>query len=302
MSGFSAEWLRLREPFDHAARQQAGLHAIVASWADDWRAPPHDGVLQIVDLACGCGANLRELALHLGGRQRWRLIDHDPALLAAVRPAMQDWAGQHALTLHHTEQGLCLQGSDLHIEVVTEQRDLAAHLATLDLRGTHLLTASALLDLVSARWLHELAHLLQTSAVASLFVLSVDGRTHWSDQHAHDALVDQLFTQHQGRDKGFGPALGPQAARAWTHILQAAAFDVHTARSDWHIDGAQDARMLGAMIEGQAQAATEQEPGAASHIQTWRVYRAQHLAHTRLTIGHVDILARPASPIGLPQD
>ena len=48
MSGFSADWLVLREPFDARARDPAVLDAVTAS-LKAYRS------IRIVDLACGTG-------------------------------------------------------------------------------------------------------------------------------------------------------------------------------------------------------------------------------------------------------
>ena len=74
MSGFSADWLTLREPYDLRARNPEVVAAIAASVA----ALPS---VHIADLACGTGANVRALSRHLPARQVWRLADNDLGLL-----------------------------------------------------------------------------------------------------------------------------------------------------------------------------------------------------------------------------
>ena len=72
MSGFSADWLALREPLDHASRNAAVAAACAAHFAGA-------ETLAVLDLGCGTGSNLRALAPILPERQDWRLVDHDPA-------------------------------------------------------------------------------------------------------------------------------------------------------------------------------------------------------------------------------
>ena len=74
MSGFSADWLTLREPYDLRARSGEVIAAVAASVA----ALPS---VHIVDLACGTGATVRALTGHLPSRQTWRLADNDLGLL-----------------------------------------------------------------------------------------------------------------------------------------------------------------------------------------------------------------------------
>src|SRR5439155_27096120 len=68
MSGFSADWLMLREPYDLRARNLTVLVAVETSLR------PRSQV-QIVDLASGTGSTLRALSPRLPKRQNWTLID-----------------------------------------------------------------------------------------------------------------------------------------------------------------------------------------------------------------------------------
>src|SRR6187551_1839661 len=71
---FSAEWLKLREPFDRRARNRDVLDAVFAFCAGK-------SSLTIADLACGTGSTLRMLHPHIKARQHWRLFDNDLSLL-----------------------------------------------------------------------------------------------------------------------------------------------------------------------------------------------------------------------------
>ena len=74
--------------------------------------------------------------------------------------------------------------------------------------GRALVTASALLDLVSEEWLRSLAARCRESGAALLFALSYDGRIQCSPDEPEDAAIRELVNQHQRTDKGFGRALG----------------------------------------------------------------------------------------------
>ncbi len=81
MSGFSAEWLRQREPFDAAARAVAAERLQLARWLAALK--PDAAPWRVIDLGCGTGANYRALAPMLAGPQQWCVVDHDKALLDA---------------------------------------------------------------------------------------------------------------------------------------------------------------------------------------------------------------------------
>jgi hypothetical protein len=57
MSGFSAEWLALREPVDHRSRNQ-GLQADVLDYLAQIK-PVKAGAIHIIDLGSGTRSNVR---------------------------------------------------------------------------------------------------------------------------------------------------------------------------------------------------------------------------------------------------
>jgi len=299
LSGFSADWLHLREPFDHAARETDASALGLRDRLARWRRRSPGVALPVIDLACGHGANLRALAPGLGGEQRWRLVDHDAALLAAVPDAFAEWARQrkYRLMLEGSagdQQAVDIAGPDFHARVVCERVDLARDLASLDFGEAPLVTASALLDLVSAPWLQALIHKTRAARAALLFGLSVDGRTAWNPADPGDELVHGLFSQHQRRDKGFGPALGSEAASIALQHLACAGYETQQTQTDWFIEGALAPQMQRAMVEGMAAVALEQNPAAHDTVRSWKARRCAGIGRTRLRVGHVDIVATPA--------
>jgi SAM-dependent methyltransferase len=268
MSTFAADWLRQREPFDAAARATAAARLRLADWLAARR--PAGGTWRVIDLACGAGANLRALAPLLGGAQQWLLVDHDPALLAHARA----------------------RGVDVEHRLL----DLARDLEALPFDGSTLVTASALLDLVSAAWLDRLVACCAGAGAAVLLTLSVDGRQVWHPADREDDLVRRLFTDHQARDKGFGPALGPRAAAAAARAFRAAGYVVRSARSDWWLDARADPEALALqhrLIDGIGGAAIEQAPAGAARLRDWQARRHALAPHSTLRIGHLDLMVTP---------
>jgi SAM-dependent methyltransferase len=272
VSGFDAAWLALREPADAAARSVALEAALARALAG--RGSP----LECADLACGTGANLRRLAPHLPGPQQWRLVDTDPALLAE--------AGRRCAGLRAADGAA--------VEVAYVQADLAA--ADLDAccSGAALVTASALLDLVSEAWLDRLAAAIARARAAALFALDYDGRRACEPADADDALAHAAFDAHQRRDKGFGPALGPRAASYAARVLEQRGYRVWRARADWRL-GPGDAPLQAELLRGWARAAAEAAPESRETVDAWLGRRLALLDSGRswLTVGHEDLLATP---------
>ena len=138
MSGFSPEWLALREPADHRSRNTDVLAALRAAFA-------RRDEMTIVDLGCGTGSNLRATAPWLGRKQHWLLVDHDPRLLTAARQRLIAWADA-AETRNDT---LKLKKEGSLLTVVFREADLAADLEDVLDKGGDLVTAAALFDITS---------------------------------------------------------------------------------------------------------------------------------------------------------
>jgi hypothetical protein len=286
VSGFSTDWLKLREPHDAAARAAA----LVAQAAGMRDAAP----LEVVDLGAGSGANLRWLAPRLGGRQRWRLVDDDATQLGAALRDTQIWAeAGGAQARAPSRESLDFADGRCECRVDVERLDLATQLARLDLPRAALVTASALLDLVSADWLRALAARCREAQARVLFALNYDGRTTCSPAEPEDAEVLELFNRHQRRDKSFGAALGPDAAHAAERELAALGYEVTTAASDWRLEPAA-ASLQRTLIDGWLDAALEVAPHRRAALTDWRRRRHAHAAAGRsaLIVGHVDVAGR----------
>ncbi|MBL8587525.1 MAG: class I SAM-dependent methyltransferase [Methylobacteriaceae bacterium] len=276
--GFSADWLALREPADHAARD-AGLAAAAAATLAEKRTP------HIVDLGCGAGSNLRGFAPALGPRQRWTLVDYDPRLLAAAREALTRWADRAVVE----PDGLRLEKAGKLIDVAFRQADLAADPAAPLAGEVDLVTAAALFDLVSQEWLERFADALATRRLPLYTVLIYDGIERWSPPYAADAAALAAFHAHQATDKGFGLALGPQAAPAFDAALARRGYRVRRARSPWRLTAA-DAPLIRELADGAARAIAETGRLPAADVESWRIARR---AASACEIGHEDLLATP---------
>lgn len=286
MSGFSADWLRLREPADTAARD-ASLVALHSR-----------AEITIVDLGAGAGANLRYMAPRLGGAQTWTLVDHDAALLAAARTATVQWGA--ALGADEGAEPAAANRS-FTLRVTMRELDLARSLAALELPRGALVTSSALLDLVSAEWLDELARRCAAAGAPVLFALIYDGRTVCEPAEPEDAEALALFNRHQAGDKGFGPALGPAAARAAEQAFAKLGYRIETRASDWRLEP-RDAALQRALVDGWLGAALEIAPERAAVLRSWHRRRLEHveLGRSRITVGHADFAGRPADMDGPP--
>jgi hypothetical protein len=265
MSGFSAEWLALRESYDLHARNPVVLDAVATLFKS------HDAV-SVVDLACGAGSTIRALSSHLPARQHWDLVDHDQRLLTLA------CSGKFAGDVRLNAVPLDLSGN---FEVAFD--------------GTKdLITISALLDLVSESWLDRFAREIAARALPVYAALTYDGRIDISPSDPLDEAIASAINAHQRTDKGFGPALGPSAAAAAISRLEGLGYSVVHGSSDWVI-GAADQKIQLELLAGWATAASEIEALSRRDIDNWLTRRKDEVGARASTmrVGHVDFFATP---------
>ena len=266
MSGFSADWLTLREPYDLCARKPEVIAAVAASVA----ALPS---VHIVDLACGTGANVRALSRHLPARQVWRLADNDLGLLGRA----------NAMAL------------DDNVKVTAVPLDLNRDLeAALD-GAVDLVTTSAFLDLVSKDWLDRLTTEIAARSIPFYAALTYDGRIEISPHDPADAAIIAALNAHQGTDKGFGPALGPEAASEGIAAFERLGYAVTHRRSDWTMAPTDHDIQL-EIFSGWAAAAREIGVLSLAETVSWLTRRRASVAAgtSSLRVGHVDFFAVPS--------
>jgi hypothetical protein len=265
VTGFAADWLALREPYDQRARNPAVLDALASAVA-------HFSSIAVVDLACGTGATLRAISTRLPSRQSWRLIDNDLGLLA--RAADLAFRANIAATAN----------------AVDLARDLEAALdGPIDL-----VTTSAFLDLVSADWLERFVIELAARRLPLYAALSYDGRALLAPEDPHDRAIIAAVNRHQLIDKGFGPALGPGASARALARLEVVGYRVVYGTSDWHL-APHDREIQEKTLAGWAGAARELGDLSLATVASWLTRRRDLIATGRSTIrvGHVDFFARP---------
>jgi SAM-dependent methyltransferase len=280
---FSAEWLALREPVDHASRNAAVGAALGAAFAGR-------STVRVLDLGCGTGSNLRATAPLLGQRQEWLLADHDPALLVAARETLAGWADR----ARDADGRIDLVKDGRDITVTFYKADLTRDLAKLLAMKPELVTASALFDLISPDWIERFAGEVKAAGAAFFTVLTYDGRDSFAPAHPLDAEVIAAFAAHQHGDKGFGPAAGPRGAATLAHAFRSAGFTVQEGDSPWRI-GPDHAALAGDLVRGIAGAVTETGKVGASGLHGWLAFRLRHLtqADALIVTGHTDTLALP---------
>lgn len=264
---FTADWLSSREQADHAARDVGLTQTLVDALA------PLTAV-RVFDLGSGTGSNLRYLAPRLPMPQHWTLFDHDAQLLKVAEKTCVSVQSSLSASLR-----LQTQSTDL-----TRMNDINWP------HKPHLVTASALLDLVSTDWLQQLAILAADWQAVVLFTLSYNGEFSFTQPLADDALVRDAFNSHQ-RSGG----LGPDAAGVASVALQQQGFRVLQAISTWQLHEPRHSALKQGMIRGWADAATEQAPEQKARIAQWQSERLSHIPEDHIRVGHVDLLALPDS-------
>lgn len=263
------EWLDLREPADAKARDRGLVEHLR-------RYVPATGTHVIHDLACGTGSFGRWLAPLLPGPQRWVLHDLDESLLeaAAAKPP------PHAL-----------DGSPVSVET---RRSDVTRLQPDDLADATLVTASALLDLLTREELDQLIDVVGEAACPVFLSLTVVGRVELAPAHPLDSRVASAFDDHQGRATVRGRLLGPGAVAAAEAGFRRQGAEVLIRPTPWRL-GAAQSELASEWFTGWIAAACEQSAELASNA---GAYARRRLAQARageldVTVGHADLLVLP---------
>lgn len=266
-SPVTPDWLALREPADAAARA-SDLADRLSGWL---RHRAGDAPIVVRDLGCGTGSMGRWLAGRLPGPQHWLLHDRDPDLVDRA--------------VHTLPAGITAEPQ-------------VGDLTTLDaaqLAGTTVVTASALLDVLTADEVERLAAACATAGCATLLALSVTGSVLLTPTDPFDSAFAAAFDAHQRRTVDGRRLLGPDAAPA-----AAAAFGRHgvavvRAPSPWRL-GADDFPLLEQWLRGWLAAACEHRPSLVPEAPSYLRRRLADAARgeLRVVVGHADLLALPA--------
>ncbi|MFE1250611.1 SAM-dependent methyltransferase [Streptomyces sp. NPDC058735] len=271
---YAPEWLQLREPADASARAHDLLDPLRIRLAD---LPGKSGVV-IHDLGCGTGSMGRWLAPRLDGAQHWILHDRDPYLLhfAAV-------ASPHSAA----------DGSRVSVET---RRGDVARLTPDALQGASLVTASALLDVLTQEELGTLAATCAGAGAPALLTLSVAGSVELTPSHPLDQEIARAFNDHQRRDG----LLGPDAVTAAAEVFSEHGATVRLHPSPWRL-GPEQAALTEQWLRGWVGAAVEQRPELRADADVYLAERLKACAAGELhvTVHHTDLLAlcRPADGV-----
>ncbi len=270
----SGQWLALRESADARARSPELVQAVR-------RCLPADRPAVIYDLGCGTGAMGRWLAPQLAGPQHWVMYDRDAELLArAIADPPRLDADRRKVT------------------VEARQRDIS-RLEPSDLVDASLVTASALLDIMTTDELDRFVTICAAAGTPVLICLSVTGRVELAPADPLDQHISEAFNAHQRRTTADGHRHGPDAVAAAVEAFRALGAHVVVRPSPWRLDtGNGDAALAAAWLAGWIGAACTQRPeltdAATPYVE--RRLQAAESGRLRITVHHEDLLATSRPP------
>ncbi|WTP26648.1 class I SAM-dependent methyltransferase [Streptomyces sp. NBC_00203] len=266
---YAPQWLELRESADAAARAPELLDPLRIRLANR---PGRGGDLVIHDLGCGTGSMGRWLAPRLDGAQHWILHDRDPYLL------------------HFATVGAPRAAADGSRITVTTQRGDIGRLTADALAGASLVTASALLDVLTGEEIDRLAAACAGAGVPALLTLSVVGRIELAPADPLDAEFGEAFNTHQRR----GELLGPDAITAACEAFGRYGATVRVHPSPWRL-GPDEAALTEEWLRGWVGAACEQRPDLAARAESYLQARLTACAagELRVVVHHSDVLVLP---------
>jgi len=250
--GYSLDWISLRAKQDLMARDKSLIGMLSKSIGT--KSKP-----LVVDVGSGTGALRRALAPKLPRDVSWRMVDHDPKMVADLQRRY---------------------GKDQVVDA-----DMAHDFSYLD--GADVVAATAFYDLVSDNWLDSfVAHLPKKSIVYA--ALTYNGKETWEPSHPQDARVMDMFQRNHHHLNDFGMRLGGKAASAMAEKLKAAGWRVHTKETWWAIQPSIEHDLAGMLTEFHRGAAVKQGMDASA-ARAWASF-----PRDMIRVGHVDMLAFPA--------
>ncbi|OIJ64795.1 trans-aconitate methyltransferase [Streptomyces mangrovisoli] len=264
---YAPEWLALREEADAFARAADLLDPLRIRLAN---LPGRAHGTVIHDLGCGTGSMGRWLAPRLDGAQHWVLHDRDPYLLHFAAVASPRAAAD---------------GSRVTVET---RRGDVARLTPDALVGATLVTASALLDVLTREEVEALAEACAGASCPALLTLSVAGRVELEPAHPLDTEIVEAFNAHQRRDGLLGPDAVDVACEAFGE--RGATVIVHP--SAWRL-GPEQAELTAQWLRGWVGAAVEESPELAERAEAYLAERLAACAagELRVVVHHNDLLA-----------
>ena len=230
------------------------------------------GVLEIIDLGAGTGANQRWLAPRLPFRQRWIHLDHDPAIIRSL-PLPEDTV------------------------IIDGSVEALGHLLAGSASDHRLVACSALLDVLTTSQLDALCQALVENQVPAYFSLSVTGILSISPVNPHDQRLLDAFNDHQRR----AGRAGPEAITLAVDALCASGFTVRTQETPWQLTASSDPRFVEQLLQERLDAAVAHDASLAAAAKAWLELRRVQLGLGILNVevGHRDILALPGESSGL---
>jgi hypothetical protein len=263
---YAPEWLELREGADAAARAPELLDPLRIRLAN---LPGKAGIV-VHDLGCGTGSMGRWLAPRLDGAQHWILHDRDPYLLHFAAVASPRSAADGSRVSAETRRG----------DVALLTPDVLA--------GASLVTASALLDVLTREEIDVLAAACTGAGCPALLTLSVAGRVDLTPSHPLDAEIAEAFNAHQRQ----GGLLGPDAVTAACEAFSERGATVRLHPSPWRL-GPGESALTAQWLRGWVGAAVEQRPELRERADRYLRERLAACAagELRVVVHHTDLLA-----------
>ncbi|TYL51147.1 SAM-dependent methyltransferase [Agromyces mariniharenae] len=264
----SSDWLALREAEDSRARSRELAYAASRRLGS--------GPFVVHDLGSGTGSMMRWLAPLLPGPQAWVLHDWNPDL-----------------TEHATNGVVPLDRDGRPVSVRTRTGELE-RLDAGALAGASLVTASALLDVLTTRELRAVIRACLAVGCPVLLSLSVTGEVRLDPPDPPDEVFAASFNEHQQRLVGGRRLLGPAGVGRAERLFREAGWSIRTADTRWRL-GDHDPVLLEQWFDGWVDAALEHRADLRDEGAAYRALRSEQFRRGELSavVVHTDLLAWP---------
>ncbi|BDZ52066.1 hypothetical protein GCM10025867_43070 [Frondihabitans sucicola] len=185
-------------------------------------------------------------------------------------------------------------GRDGHPVSLRSSTGSLADIGADDLAGAGLVTASALLDVLTFDEVSAIVRACVEVGTPALFGLSVTGRIELDPPDARDRVIEAAFNAHQQRSEQGRGLLGPTGASVARNLFETAGWQVASADTFWRL-GPREPELLDEWFTGWVGAAVEQDPALRADRASYVARRELQASRGELfaVVHHLDVLASP---------
>lgn len=281
------DWLEERYRLDAGARNKHVERAVLEAFQGF---PP----LYVLDVGSGLGANARYYSCLFSSNQEWILVEKSEVLSLRAIPSLRFWAEANKWMTEELSEGLQVWMSEKEVRIKSIKASFFDSSEIVDLFRINLVTANAVMDLVSEDQFVTFAENLISNRIPLLATMNYESM-YFEPEDEEDVEFIALYERHMKRSQEFGSAMGPDSTRRIIDFSVKRGCPVIYGKSTWNIDYG-DLKMMQFLFRFINQALSENicSNGERVRMEAWFRRKRQQVKNQKLkmVVEHSDIFVR----------